>query len=230
MTGACRPMPSQSANSVSTPRVGSARAAPETMTATSLPRPVWPISHADGKGDDRRRCTSTIAEITRCWPMRSGMLPTPVQFAGSRIQAMPSRKRFMRHPPARPVRPSGARALALGRDHGMSSRPISTHRPVEGEREQDRRHDAGEDLGLDAALEPVGEEAAEALDADDRTDRREADRAHDHDADARRAAPDRRAAARRPRTAATVEYPTAVADWLHVGFDRVERVGGGARR
>ena len=70
--------------------------------------------------------TSTIAVITRCWPMRSGMLPTPVQFAGSRIQAMPSSSRFMRHPPVRPARPTSRRAAALGRDHGMSRRPIST--------------------------------------------------------------------------------------------------------
>ena len=109
------------------------------------------------------------------------------------------------------MRRSGGAPLAT-RPRPRHEQPADQHaRPVEGEREQDRRHDAGEDLGLDAALEPVGEEAAEALDADDRTDRRQADGAHDTTRTPE-SSTGPASGSSTPQNRPAVEYPTAVAD------------------
>ena len=130
MIGACRPMPSQSANSVSS---AEGRQRPEPAGdhhRDVLARgPVWPMSHADGQGDDRGDARARRRRSRGAAPMRSGMLPDAASSSRGRGSRRCRRGRGSCgiDPLDACDRRGGAPRATSGRDHGMSRRPISTH-------------------------------------------------------------------------------------------------------
>ena len=112
------------------------------------------------------------AQRARCSKIRCGMLPVPAPVR--RIQE-----------PVDDV--VHQRAPARARAHGVRTALEPDEQEVGPEGDADRQDGPDVDLGQEEAVQALGDEepeAAEAL-AEDRGDRREADRRHDREPDAR---------------------------------------------
>ena len=93
-TGGISPMPANSTNRISRPRVGRARSAPAKATTATLPLPVCPTNSPTGTAM-AVAISMTSPVYCRCSPSRAGMPMLPDQFTGSASQATVSEKTLL---------------------------------------------------------------------------------------------------------------------------------------